>query len=111
MSCSPVPAMPGKEEMRMIKEIEELGPELQIHSLADRQWKVLDYREIGVYITRTVDGCAVGVSQFSGGRFLESTGIEPIGNRVNLSRRNTSRISCDLPRLVGIADLVRTLQD
>ena len=97
--------------MRVVKEIEELGPELQIHSLADRQWKVLDYREIGVYITRTVDGCAVGVSQFSGGRFLESTGIEPIGNRVNFGRRNASRIGCNWPRLVRIADLVRTLHN
>ena len=94
----------------MVKEIEELGPELQIHSLADWQRKVLDDREIGVYITRTVGGCAVGVSQFSSGRFLESAGIEPIGKRVNLSRRYASRIGCDLPRLVGIANFVRPLK-
>src|SRR5580700_1480624 len=43
-----------QEEMRMVKEIEELCPELQIHPLANRQWKVLDDREIGVYITRAV---------------------------------------------------------
>src|SRR5580704_423723 len=100
-----------QEEMRVVKEIEELSPELQIHSLANRQGKVLDYRKIRVYITRTVGGCAVGVSQFSGGRFLESAGIKPIGKRVNLSGRDATRIGCDLPRLVGIANFVRALQN
>ena len=32
----------GHEILRVIEEIEELGPELQSHSLAEGQWQVLD---------------------------------------------------------------------
>src|ERR1700688_712243 len=94
--------------MGMVKEIEELGAKLQIHSFS-RQGKVLDYREIRVHETRTIDRRPGHRAQLSRGRGCESARIEPIGESVNLSRtiRTASFGAC----LVRIAHLIRPLQN
>lgn len=62
-------------EVGMIEEIEELGPELQIHSL--RKCSVLNQRGVHVVIPGTVKNISSGVAKASTGWKSESRSVEP----------------------------------
>src|ERR1700730_12295986 len=78
----------------MVKEIEELSPEVHIYTLADRN--TLDEREICVHEIRPVERRAVGVPELTVRRFSETICIKPLLD---------SRVAA-----LGIADLVGAIQ-
>src|ERR1700685_2563397 len=99
-----------QEEMRVVEEIEELRSEIQSHALPGQR-EMFNQRKISVHKPRSVDGGAGSIPKFASGCFFECTRIKPIGKRVNLSWRSASRVGCNWPRLVGITDFVRALQN
>src|SRR4029077_7870976 len=70
----------GLEELRMIKDIEELCPEIQLHTLTEWQPEVFDRREIRVHEPRAVQRSPVGVPEFAR-RWVDKTlCVEPLRN-------------------------------
>src|ERR1700691_3791258 len=63
-------------ELRVIEQIEKLGPKLQLHGLAPRQREVFDDGKIRVHETRAVNRSAGSDTEFSRRRVGESTGVE-----------------------------------
>ena len=67
-------------ELRMVEELKELSPELQIHRLSQR--KVFDYRKISVDKTRAINRSAGGGAEFAGRGLHEGAGVEPVLQRM-----------------------------
>src|SRR6516225_6039841 len=97
--------------MWMVKQVKELGPELQVHLLPEVQGEILDQRKIGGYITGTVERCTGRSAQFSGGCLLKSARVKPMGDGVNLSGSRAGRVAGNRAWLVRIAHLIRALDD
>ena len=91
----------------MIEEVEELSPELQIGALAERQWKILDDREIRVDEARSVDWSTRRSAKLASWSLCESARIEPVLKRMNL--RGAACLTALITRFVWVADLVGTL--
>ena len=67
-------------EMRMIPDVEELGPEIKTHALV-RQADVFDKGHIGIDEARPAHGCAGSVPQFSVCRLSKARCVEPLVQR------------------------------
>src|ERR1700722_9903904 len=94
----------------MVKEVEELSPELQAHALAEGQNKVLDRGEVRVYEVRTGDRRAGAGSKFARRCYFEGTRIKPRGQSVYLGGRRASRICRHWAPLVWVAHLVGAIK-
>ena len=57
---------PGQSELRVIEQIEELSPEIQIRTLAECQRDALDDREICIDEVGSVNGCAGSIPKLTG---------------------------------------------
>src|SRR5580704_15410850 len=66
--------------MRVVEQVEELGPELQAGALTEVEGDVFDGREIYVDVTRAVKRGAGGGAEFPGGSVHEGARIEPTLN-------------------------------
>src|SRR5262249_16921426 len=77
----------------MIENIEELGPELQLHILAEGE--VSCGNEVQVYKARTYDGASPQVSEGGGRRKSEGRSIEPLGGgALGLGQANRDSDDC-----------------
>ena len=69
---------PGQSELRVIEQIEELSPEIQIRTLAECQRDAFDDREIRIDKVGSVDGSAGGISQLSVGGVDQTLRVKPL---------------------------------
>ena len=72
-----VDILPRREELGMVEEVEELGPELQFRTFA-RKLEVLDCGEVCVHEARSIEGCSARVPEFSGWGINVTIGIEEL---------------------------------
>src|SRR5258706_14366751 len=77
-------------ELSMVKEVEELSPEVKSHSLVG-QWEMFDYREIRVHKPWSIQRRAVRVSKLAGGRVGVCARVEPILKRPHAIWRASTR--------------------
>jgi hypothetical protein len=83
----------GLEELWMVKQVEKLSPEIQLHTFPEWQWEVFDSRKICVHKARTIESRAGGCSQFAWWGVNETFRIKPFSQpRVaELARTNLDR--------------------
>ena len=74
----------------MVKQIEELSPEIQVHSLC--QTEVFNRREIGVDETGAIERRAARIAEFSCGRIDIAVSIEELVNGVVVQRASAQLI-------------------
>src|SRR5262249_5555726 len=84
----------GQAEVRVIGDVEELRPKLQIHSLG--QAIVLGHAEIEILITWAVQDVAWGVPLRAHGRLRERAHVEP-----TIRRRALQLAVADAVRILG----------
>ena len=96
-------------ELRMVEQVEELGPELQVHAFVEGQREVLNDREIRVDEARTVHWGSSSRAKFSKRSLGKSARVEPVLNRVDSRGRHATGIARHRTWFRGIAHLVWTL--
>ena len=69
-------------KLRVIKQIEKFGAEIQLHPIPIGQLEMLDQRKIGVYEIRPVDGSPIRIPEFTCCGWRETGSIKPFAQRV-----------------------------
>src|SRR5215469_13519348 len=67
---------PGQAELRMVEQVEYLGPEIQPHILPGQR-EPLDHREVGIHKVRSGYRGAVRVAKLTGCGAGKAAGVEP----------------------------------
>ena len=73
-----VSIIPGQSKLRMIEQIEELSPEIQIRTLTKGQRYAFDDREIRIDKVGSVDGCARSTPKFARSGVGEALRVKPL---------------------------------